>query len=67
MQSCDSVTGAVVCAQHCPVVLTDHNEEVLSVLERNAALNRDGTSHGGASVFLTGSRSGSSPIRNACG
>ncbi len=43
-----SVTGAGVCVQHCPVVLTDHNEEVLSVLERNAALHRDGTSHGEA-------------------
>ena len=37
-------------AQHCPVVLTDHNEEVLSVLERNAALNRNSTIHGKASV-----------------
>ena len=42
--------GAPVCAQRCLVVLTDHNEEVLSVLERNAALNRDSTTHGAASV-----------------
>jgi hypothetical protein len=27
-------------------MLTDHNEEVLSVLERNAALNRESISHG---------------------
>ena len=40
--------GTLCPAQYCPVVLTDHNEEVLSVLKRNAALNRDSTSHGEA-------------------
>ena len=49
-QVTESITRSRL-AQLCPVVLTDHNKEVLSVLERNAALNRDSTSHGEATAM----------------
>ena len=34
------VLTRLICVQHCPVILTDHNHVVLRVLEQNAALNK---------------------------